>query len=89
MKRAVERRYGLDRNPGEIDHRVPLALGGAGVLRNLWPEPGGRWSYHAKDRMESVAWRDVCRRGTLSLRAAQALFLAPDWRVGYKQLLGQ
>ena len=92
MKVAVYRRYGIVRagRDFEVDHRVPLALGGADTLANLWPQEG--WfspSYHDKDRLETRVWLMVCRERTMTLTEGQALFLAPDWREGYRQLFGK
>ncbi|HZT90229.1 MAG TPA: HNH endonuclease signature motif containing protein [Stellaceae bacterium] len=89
MKAQVFAEYGMavpvgpERRRWEIDHRVPLALGGADDLRNLWPQyRGGLWGYPAKDRFEAYAAREVCD-GRVPLATAQGWFLAPDWRVGY------
>ena len=40
VKRDVYRGYNVDRRSGhyEVDHLVPLGLGGADVTANLWPE---------------------------------------------------
>ncbi len=60
----------------EIDHLVPLELGGANSIANLWPEaaPG----YHAKDLVENALHEAVCA-GRTSLRSAQRQ-IARDWR---------
>jgi hypothetical protein len=64
----------------ELNHRVPLALGGADIVANLWPEPwGGQMNAHDKDHLEDWAWRSVCLARTLSLRDAQEMFFG-DWR---------
>jgi hypothetical protein len=40
----------------EIDHIVPLELGGSNAIGNLFPERGGgRASYHAEDALENRA----------------------------------
>ena len=51
--------YGLAPGPHpdfEIDHLVPLSIGGADDDRNLWPEPRrsieSTWNAEAKDRLE-------------------------------------
>jgi len=43
---------------GEIDHRIPLELGGSSAIANLWPEPGRR--PNAKDEIEDRLKADVC-----------------------------
>jgi hypothetical protein len=71
--------YGLAprQTPGayEIDHLIPLALGGSNDVANLWPEaaPG----FHDKDRVEDALHARVCA-GRMSLEDAQRGF-ATDW----------
>jgi hypothetical protein len=90
-KFSVEREYGVA--PGyygttlEIDHIVPLELGGSNAIANLFPEPGrGTASYHAKDAVENRAKDAVCA-GQLSLRKARR-GLARDWEALYRRLFG-
>jgi hypothetical protein len=79
-------RYGYDvrqTSRYELDHRVPLSLGGADVAENLWPEPWtGQFNAHDKDLLEKWAYRAVCIERTLPLREAQAIFLG-DWREAF------
>lgn len=81
-KLAVMKEYGVSRKSGplEIDHRVPLEVGGSNAMANLWPETRARVRYSAwdKDPIETEAKRRVCA-GELSLHDAQAIFLG-DWR---------
>lgn len=75
-KRRVEDAYGFDRSQEhEIDHLVPLSLGGSNDQQNLWPEPAP--AFHVKDRLEFAAWRGVCD-GRLKLADVQRQF-ATDW----------
>jgi hypothetical protein len=68
-----------ERHGYEIDHRVPLCLGGSNDARNLWPQP--LLDAREKDEIERAACIAVCRDHTLTLDQAQRLFLAPtDWR---------
>jgi hypothetical protein len=72
----------------EIDHIVPLELGGSNAIGNLFPEPGGGpASYHAKDALENRAKAWVCE-GRLSLAAARHGF-ATNWEALYRQLFGR
>jgi hypothetical protein len=72
LHRAAFVTYGLPPRepPGafEVDHLIPLELGGSNDLANLWPEasPG----FHDKDRVENELHRRVCA-GTMSLDDAQ------------------
>jgi|SRR5579862_1007926 hypothetical protein len=90
-KFAVEREYGL--TPGyygrsiEIDHIVPLELGGSNAAANLFPEPGsGPASYHVKDRLENRLHDLVCG-GAIGLAAAR-LGIAADWETLYRRVFG-
>lgn len=70
----------------ELDHFVPLELGGcADCETNLWlepyqPEPGAR----QKDQVENYLHRQVCD-GTMTLKAAQQQ-IAMDWYKVYLQI---
>jgi hypothetical protein len=71
----------------EIDHRIPLCLGGGDVPENRWPQEG--WlhpSFHDKDRLETRLGRMVCSN-RMSLRDAQAIFLG-NWIAGFKKIYG-
>jgi hypothetical protein len=81
LKHAVYRSYGIVRHRRgayEIDHLVPLELGGANDAANLWPEAAApRPGFHEKDALENELHDRVCA-GRESLRAAQAA-IAHDW----------
>lgn len=84
LKEWVAREYGVDRHVGswEIDHRIPLCLGGADTAANLWPQPGaGPWNFRQKDDLEWYACRAVCE-GRLPLSEAVGWFKG-DWRSAY------
>jgi hypothetical protein len=81
-------RYGLP--PGthpdyEIDHLIPLCLGGSDDPSNLWPEPRRsiepKWNAEAKDRLERFMCDMVCS-GQLDIATAQEA-LAKDWVAAY------
>ena len=94
LKALIRKWYGQEDNHGdaEIDHILPLSLGGEDSVYNLFWEPGDgqgyTWTYHLKDRLEVELWRRVCREHTMPLADAQAVFLAPDWRPYYCQYVG-
>jgi hypothetical protein len=80
--------YGLPAGPHadfEIDHLIPLGIGGADGVRNLWPEPRRtiepEWNAEAKDRLE---WklRDLVCSGALDVREVQRA-IADDWTEAY------
>jgi hypothetical protein len=67
------------RSAYELDHLIPLELGGASTVANLWPEPyAGTAGARAKDRVETRLHDQVCA-GTLTLAEAQRA-IAADWR---------
>jgi 5-methylcytosine-specific restriction endonuclease McrA len=94
-KFAVEREYGLPagvfRRALEIDHIVPLRLGGSNDTANLFPEeyafanhaPG----YPAKDRLDTRLHALVCA-DRIRLRVAQRR-IAADWEALYREIFGQ
>jgi hypothetical protein len=101
MKRAAYEAYGLtDPHDGgtayEVDHRVPLSLGGRDELRNLWPQSRTVAQFNAwdKDGLEFRVLGFVCpnkARGadktkpkSMSLQDAQAIFLG-DWAAAYQK----
>ena len=66
LKHEVYVEYGLDRRSGryEIDHLIPLELGGADVRENLWPESFDTepWNARVKDQLENFFHAEVLRR---------------------------
>ncbi|MCW2599759.1 MAG: hypothetical protein JWM02_1588 [Frankiales bacterium] len=63
----------------ELDHLIPLSLGGASTDANLWPQlRHGSHNVEDKDAVAERLNRRVCR-GELGLRAAQHA-MATDWR---------
>jgi len=70
----------------ELDHLVPLGLGGDNSDRNLWPEaatplPG----FHQKDELENYLHDAVCG-GRMTLSDAQR-GIATDWELLYQEYL--
>jgi hypothetical protein len=59
VKQQVYAAYGIqDHAPGayEIDHLIPLELGGSNALKNLWPQSFQTqpWNAHVKDYLENA-----------------------------------
>ncbi len=87
MKQQVYRAYGFktkeSRKGYKIDHLVPLALGGADSVKNLWPsnKKAEKYSAGAKDRLELKVREMVCRK-ELGVKEGQRLFLT-NWREAY------
>ena len=72
----------------EIDHLIPLELGGNNSLANLWPElndhPHG--FLNTKDILENRLHSLVCT-GAMSLRSAQTR-IASNWVLAYHRYMG-
>jgi hypothetical protein len=66
----------------ELDHLVPLELGGSNDITNLWPEVGRL--PNPKDKVENALKRAVCD-GKVKLAAAQNA-IASDWLTAEKRL---
>jgi hypothetical protein len=76
VKRRVLESYGYSKVTGlEVDHLIPIELGGSNEIANLWPEtdPG----FREKDKVENRLHREVCS-GRMTIEAAQAV-MAKDW----------
>jgi hypothetical protein len=93
LKRKVYALYGMtpdgDPCPCEVDHLIPLALGGTNKLRNLWPQSHSTkpWNSLAKDRLERRLHDDVCH-GIIELGATQRE-IATDWIAAYEVRFGE
>lgn len=95
LKEDVRQRYGMTSKRDkwcnteemcEIDHLIPLVMGGSNDIENLWPQPyEGEWNAHHKDQLEVRMKRLVCK-GNVSLEEAQNVFRG-DWREGYRRYI--
>jgi hypothetical protein len=67
LKAFIYHKYGINRRGGhyEIDHLIPLGLGGADVAANLWPESWDTRPWSAERRLPAC-------RGVLRQDAARA-----------------
>jgi hypothetical protein len=80
MRDRVYAEYGRKRGPGccEVDHLIPLELGGSNDIKNLWPEPDEpRPGDAEKNQLENELHRLVCA-GKLLLAEAQRCITA-NW----------
>ena len=81
QRARIYRTYGIapaDHVRYQIDHLVPLAIGGSNGDRNLWPQLlEGPLTNDDKDHAEQVLIIEV-HAGRVDLRTAQAMF-ATDW----------
>lgn len=77
-KRTCACAGGVDANCCEVDHLIPLELGGSNDIKNLWPEPTDpRPGDLEKDSLENDLHERVCK-GEMSLADAQKC-IASDW----------
>lgn len=81
-KAKVYKAYGIVNTKGYIvDHLIPLEIGGANVLANLWPQAiadGKR-----KDQLENAVHRLICA-GTVAPADIQ-MSIAQDWQGAYRK----
>jgi len=87
VKRQVYAEYDTEyvRGAYEVDHLIPLELGGSNSIRNLWPEPYDLvWGAHVKDQLENRLHGLVCRE-SLPLETAQN-WIAHDWIGAYRRV---
>lgn len=87
VKKLLMERQGLDWSHAseyELDHRIPLALGGhPRKLENLMLQPWeGEGGAKEKDRLEVKLQKMVCR-GELDLETARKA-IYDDWRLAYQ-----
>jgi hypothetical protein len=75
--------YGVSRSQPsgayEVDHFIPLELGGSNDIANLWPQPASpKPGFHQKDCVEDYLHAQVCTSHTMTLAEAQQS-IATDW----------
>ncbi len=86
VKRQVYAEYRAVNTPGayEVDHLIPLELGGSNSIKNLWPESYNiEWNAHVKDELENRLHGLACH-GTVPLSQAQQE-IATDWMAAYRK----
>lgn len=75
LKKSIYAAYGVaypqPSGSYELDHFVPLELGGSNDAKNLWPEAADpQPGFHEKDKVENYLHKQVCA-GKMTLREAQ------------------
>jgi hypothetical protein len=94
LKASVYSRYHMVNHKGtcalvkrgcEVDHLIPLEVGGKTDIRNLWPQSYGTkpWNAGVKDRLENALHKQICA-GTVTLKQAQKE-IATDWIASYQK----
>ncbi len=70
---------------GDLDHLIPLALGGSNDPDNLWPMPAtGEFGAEKKHELETRLHDLVCGEKKLTLKQAQDA-IRKDWIKAYTQ----
>ena len=73
IKRAVYKRDKVDypqkNGTVEVDHYIPLSLGGSNNMSNLWVQFAP--DFRKKDKVEYLAWRMLCKEPKETLKMAQ------------------
>jgi len=88
LKRSMLTRVGMDPKDAisyELDHFVPLAIGGdPRSVDNLWLQRwDGEWNARVKDRLERRMQLMVCA-GAITLHAARVA-VQSDWHAAYRR----
>lgn len=92
LRNKVFAAYGyvdVDRRAFEVDHLIPISLGGApDDLKNPWPESRviEPWGAEVKDTLEDVLHRQVCD-GRIPLKEAQDA-IRTNWIKAYLEYIG-
>ncbi len=84
FKLIIFREYGKSPDPKgfrnyEVDHFIPLELGGSNEIANIWPELAEpRPGFHQKDEVENYLHSKVCKEHAMTLAEAQYA-IASNW----------
>lgn len=69
----------------ELDHFIPLSIGGSNDDKNLWPEPATPVpGFREKDKVEFYLYNQICS-GKMSIRDAQES-IRTDWYKVYQTI---
>ncbi|HLD70856.1 MAG TPA: HNH endonuclease signature motif containing protein [Negativicutes bacterium] len=89
LKKKVFAEYGIEYpvpfGSYEIDHLIPLSLGGSNEVANLWPKAAEPWpGFYEKNITGNYLLAEVCA-GNIDLSIAQKR-IASDWFLIYSNL---
>lgn len=89
-KKAVYRRYDMDYDSEhyQIDHLIPISIGGSNDITNLWPQPIERnIGFLGKQQVANYLHNEVCA-GRMEISVAQEK-IKKDWHAVYLTLQGK
>jgi hypothetical protein len=89
LKKKVYAEYNVEypqlRGSYEVDHFIPLELGGSNDITNLWLEPAEpRPGFHEKDRVENYLHDQVCNHNMSLIEAQNEI--KTDWYSVYLKI---
>lgn len=87
-KEKIYERYGLpyDSKHYQIDHFIPISIGGSNDPKNLWPQPiVNNAGFIEKQQVANYLHNKVCE-GSIDIRDAQ-IAVKQDWHLVYHHML--
>lgn len=89
LKEVVFKRYGVEQRhypcPCELDHFIPLELGGSDTVENLWPHPyHTEYGARRKDYVERRLHKEMCE-DVITLDRAREI-IRTDWVACFAKL---